>query len=197
MGRGCRAADTTLLSRAQPSSEQPVNTQPILCPLPPSGTCSLQSVLVPAAGSSVRPAVYHWSPGYSALFAAGGRSTGEGRKAVPPSNCHLSAHPPPTVLAPYCTHAVPAVPRHAERVYMWDLERENCIAQLNLPPLSGSGDAAAPPAVDHIAASCSSPLLYAADTSGTGAAAAPTAAAPAHARTCRPGVQVDVSYSVC
>lgn len=55
---------------------------------------------------------------------------------------------------------------------MWDLERENCIAQLNLPTVSGSGDAAAPPAVDHIAASCSSPLLYAADTSGTGAAAA-------------------------
>ena len=54
---------------------------------------------------------------------------------------------------------------------MWDLERENCIAQLNLPPVSGSDNAAAPPAVDHIAASCSSPLLYAADTSGTGAAA--------------------------
>ncbi|KAL4421494.1 hypothetical protein ABPG75_010785 [Micractinium tetrahymenae] len=90
-----------------------------------------QSVLVPSPGSSTRPAVYHWSPGYSALFAAGGRI--------------------------------------AERIYMWDLERENCIAQLNLPGSgsgSGGGDGAAP-AVEHIAASCHSPLLYAADGSGT------------------------------
>ncbi|EFN54506.1 hypothetical protein CHLNCDRAFT_135218 [Chlorella variabilis] len=87
-----------------------------------------QSVLVAAAGSPTRPAVYHWSPGYSALFAAGGRS--------------------------------------AERIYMWDLERENCIAQLNLPGGGGNGDAAAAPAVEHIAASCCSPLLYAADGTG-------------------------------
>lgn len=37
-----------------------------------------QAVLVPpAGGAGLRPAVYHWSPGYSALFAAGGRSAGE------------------------------------------------------------------------------------------------------------------------
>ncbi|PSC68711.1 Regulatory-associated of TOR 1 [Micractinium conductrix] len=93
-----------------------------------------QSVLVPPAGSAARPTVYHWSPGYSALFAAGGRS--------------------------------------AERVYMWDLERENCIAQLNLPAAGaagggGSEPGGAAPAVEHIAASCHSPLLYAADNSGT------------------------------
>jgi hypothetical protein len=35
-----------------------------------------QSVLVAGAGSPARPAAYHWSPGYSALFAAGGRSAG-------------------------------------------------------------------------------------------------------------------------
>lgn len=35
-----------------------------------------QSTLVPAPGSGARPAAYHWSPGYSALFAAGGRSAG-------------------------------------------------------------------------------------------------------------------------
>lgn len=52
---------------------------------------------------------------------------------------------------------------------MWDLERENCIAQLNLP--AGGGDGAAP-AAEHMAASCHSPLLYAADSSGTGEAGA-------------------------
>lgn len=42
-----------------------------------------QAVLVPAAGAAgLRPAVYHWSPGYSALFAAGGRSAGE--RLLPP-----------------------------------------------------------------------------------------------------------------
>ncbi|KAL4426136.1 hypothetical protein ABPG77_007418 [Micractinium sp. CCAP 211/92] len=86
-----------------------------------------QSVLVPSPGSAARPAVFHWSPGYSALFAAGGRS--------------------------------------AERIYMWDLERENCIAQLNLPA-SGSGGDGVAPAAEHMAASCHSPLLYAADGSG-------------------------------
>lgn len=55
----------------------------------------------------------------------------------------------------------------AERIYMWDLERENCIAQLNLPGSGASGDGAAPP-VEHMAASCHSPLLYAADGGGTG-----------------------------
>ena len=57
---------------------------------------------------------------------------------------------------------------------MWDLERENCIAQLNLPAAGaagggGSEPGGAAPAVEHIAASCHSPLLYAADNSGTGA----------------------------
>ncbi len=50
---------------------------------------------------------------------------------------------------------------------MWDLERENCIAQLNLPA-SGSGGDGVAPAAEHIAASCHSPLLYAADGSGMG-----------------------------
>lgn len=62
---------------------------------------------------------------------------------------------------------------------MWDLERENCIAQLNLPGSSAaaagsnSGAAAAAAAgagVEHIATSVSSPLLYAADATGTGEA---------------------------
>lgn len=52
---------------------------------------------------------------------------------------------------------------------MWDLERENCIAQLNLPA-SGSGGDGVAAAAEHIAASCHSPLLYAADGSGTGEA---------------------------
>mgnify|MGYP001809699520 CR=1 FL=1 len=53
---------------------------------------------------------------------------------------------------------------------MWDLERENCIAQLNLPGGSisgGGGVAAGAPAVEHVAASSCSPLLYAADGGGT------------------------------
>jgi hypothetical protein len=50
---------------------------------------------------------------------------------------------------------------------MWDLERENCIAQLNLPGGGGGGtNGEGPPAVEHIAASCCSPLLYAADSAG-------------------------------
>jgi len=57
---------------------------------------------------------------------------------------------------------------------MWDLERENCIAQLSLPgPAAASGTAGAAAAaaaagVEHIATSASSPLLYAADAAGTG-----------------------------
>ena len=60
---------------------------------------------------------------------------------------------------------------------MWDLERENCIAQLNLPAGGASGGGAASsaaaaahkPAVEHLAASASSPLLYAGDANGAGA----------------------------
>lgn len=56
---------------------------------------------------------------------------------------------------------------------MWDLERENCIAQLSLPgPAAAGGSAGAAAAaaagVEHIATSASSPLLYAADAAGTG-----------------------------
>ena len=42
-----------------------------------------QAVLVPPAGAAgLRPAVYNWSPGYSALFVAGGRSAGESWQLV-------------------------------------------------------------------------------------------------------------------
>ena len=201
---------------------------PAGCPAP---FPSPQSVLVAAAGSPTRPAVYHWSPGYSALFAAGGRSAGatrcrqnwprlgrgqagdEGSPAFaclclslappnPPSAmlvraphclpvataCPCAAVPPPSRLPPAPRRACCLLP--AERIYMWDLERENCIAQLNLPGGGGNGDAAAAPAVEHIAASCCSPLLYAADGTGTGAACwaapfclpAPTCWLPASAR---------------
>ena len=56
---------------------------------------------------------------------------------------------------------------------MWDLERENCIAQLNLPPPpstsgSGSNSGGEGATVEHLAASGTSPLLYAADATGTG-----------------------------
>ena len=55
---------------------------------------------------------------------------------------------------------------------MWDLERENCIAQLNLPPPpstsgSGSNSGGEGATVEHLAASGTSPLLYAADATGT------------------------------
>lgn len=139
-----------------------------------------QAVLVPGAGGGARPAVYHWSPGYSALFAAGGRSAGGwGAGAVPGPEAALRAacaRPAPPPVTRTHTHTKPQArtlthshthtfTTPAERVYMWDLERENCIAQLNLPaPAAG----AAAPCVEHIAASTSSPLLYAADSAGTG-----------------------------
>jgi hypothetical protein len=48
---------------------------------------------------------------------------------------------------------------------MWDLERENCIAQLTLP--GGGGEGGDAPAVEHLAASAASPLLHVADAGGT------------------------------
>ena len=50
-----------------------------------------QAVLVAAAGSPTRPAVYHWSPCYSALFAAGGRSAGEAQRLT--QECHCACKP--------------------------------------------------------------------------------------------------------
>ena len=64
----------------------------------------------------------------------------------------------------------------ADRIYMWDLERESCVVQLSLPPASSSSGggssggadhaASALPATTCLAASCNTPLLFAADASG-------------------------------